>query len=64
MILGKEREADASYLVACRVERNKVEYDYVGGASKRDADELLAFVKELKTYVIEWLRDRHPKLAP
>ena len=62
LILGKERAADATYLDACRVKRNKVEYDYVGGASKRDADELLLFVKELKTCVIDWLGDRHPNL--
>ena len=35
LILGAECSADATYLDACRVKRNTVEYDYVGGADQR-----------------------------
>jgi len=63
-ILGAERQGDADYLDGCRQKRNTVEYDYVGGASKRDAEELIAFGREFQAEVSAWLRTRHPQLAP
>ena len=62
LILGPDKKADAAYLDACRVKRNKVEYDYVGGASDSDADELIAFADELRAEVLEWLESTHPEL--
>ena len=44
---------DADYLDACRTKRNTVEYDYVGGASASDANELLYFASGLKTDVLQ-----------
>jgi hypothetical protein len=64
LILGEDREEDAGYLDACRIKRNKVEYDYVGGASDEDAAELLEFVKALKGDVVLWLQKNHPELHP
>jgi hypothetical protein len=63
LILGKERNADAVYLDSCRSKRNIVEYDYVGGVTKADADELIEFVKELKADVLDWLNKNHPELV-
>jgi len=63
-ILGAERQGDADYLDGCRQKRNTVEYDYVGGASKGDAEELIAFGRELQMEVGAWLREKHPRLAP
>ncbi len=63
-ILGTHRQSDADYLDGCRQKRNTVEYDYVGGASKTDADEIIAFGRELQVEVADWLRKKHPKLAP
>lgn len=51
LILGEKWQDDASYLDTCRIKRNIVEYDYVGGATDKDADELINFVKELKIEV-------------
>src|SRR5271157_2443431 len=48
IILGPERKADAEYLDACRIKRNTVEYDYAGGATKKDAEELIEFSRELR----------------
>jgi hypothetical protein len=62
LILGPEKKEDAAYLEACRSKRNIVEYDYVGGATDDDADELLAFVQELKKEVEVWLIEYHPDL--
>ena len=46
----------------CRKKRNIFEYDYVGDATDNDAQELIAFVKELNNDVMEWLRKNHPQL--
>ena len=62
LVLGTEKEDDASYLDACRTKRNTVEYDYVGGATAADADELVKFVSDLKSQVIAWTRKNHPDL--
>lgn len=63
LMLGKERKGDAEYLDSCRSKRNIVEYDYVGGVTGHDADELIEFVKELKADVLEWLNNNHPELV-
>jgi len=62
-ILGPKRKKDVHYLDACRVKRNTVEYDYVGCVTQNDADELIAFVKDLKAEVEIWLEHKHPELA-
>ena len=59
--MGKKHEKDAKYLDTCRNKRNVVEYGYVGGVTEEDVDELIAFVKELHTEVIQWLKKNHPK---
>ncbi|MBN1472234.1 MAG: hypothetical protein JW925_10675 [Syntrophaceae bacterium] len=61
LILGPKKEDDAEYLDSCRAKRNIVEYDYIGGATNADADELIAFVIELKKEVSDWLKTRHPE---
>lgn len=62
LILGDRRKADAEYLDACRIKRNTVEYDYVGGVTASQADELIDFVKELETAVLAHLKTKHPEL--
>ena len=61
-ILGEAKKADAKYLDDCRKKRNIVEYEYVGGASGPDADELIEFVKDLRDEVNAWLKKKHPEL--
>ena len=62
LILGNERKPDTDYLDACRTKRNTVEYDYVGGATNADADELIKFVKDLEKDMLAWIKSRHPDL--
>jgi hypothetical protein len=64
IILGEDRKEDAEYLDTCRSKRNRVEYDYVGGASEDDAKELLAFTRALREDVLSWLRAKHPEYLP
>ncbi len=63
LILGASRKKDANYLDSCRIKRNRVEYDYVGGASEDDVKELLDFSEELRRDVLAWLKDHHPELV-
>ncbi|PAW64020.1 MAG: hypothetical protein B9S34_13355 [Opitutia bacterium Tous-C1TDCM] len=63
-ILGPRRQNDADYLEGCRRKRNTVEYDHAGGATTRDAEELIAFGHELRAEVLTWLKAKHPALAP
>jgi len=62
LTLGASRKNDANYLDACRIKRNSVEYDYVGGASEGDVKELLDFAEQLRRDVLAWLKNRHPEL--
>jgi len=44
-------------------QRNTLEYDYVGGASDDDAEELLDFTAEGRDEVIQRLKQNHPQLS-
>ena len=63
LILGPERKADADYLDACRIKRNTVEYDYAGAATRKDAQELVEFTRELRDAVIARLEREHIELT-
>ena len=63
LILGNRHETNAKYLDTCRNKRNVVEYDYVGGVSEEDVEELIAFVDELRKEVIQWLKTKHPNFV-
>lgn len=64
LILGNALMEDASYLDSCRAKRNIVEYDYVGGTTEEDAEELVTFVRELRSKVMSWLQQNHASLVP
>ncbi|MDB6095179.1 MAG: hypothetical protein JWM32_2741 [Verrucomicrobia bacterium] len=63
LILGADREDDARYLDLCRGKRNAAAYDYAGGASDQNADDLIAFARELRSDVRAWLQTQHPDLS-
>lgn len=63
-ILGSRYQTDADYLEGCRRKRNIVEYDHAGGATKQEAEELIAFGNELRADVLMWLYRKHPTLTP
>jgi uncharacterized protein (UPF0332 family) len=64
LILGDSRKEDAAYLDTCRIKRNTVEYDMAGAATENDATELLAFAKQFRKDVLNWLKQHHPNLIP
>ena len=60
-ILGESKNSDAEYLDTCRSKRNILDYNYAGGVTAQDADELIDFVKSFKQEVIVWLHQNHPE---
>ncbi|MDZ4677365.1 MAG: hypothetical protein SGI74_07620 [Oligoflexia bacterium] len=63
-ILGDKFKKDTDYLDACRIKRNSVEYDFVGGATAADAKELIQYALELRENILNWLKKSHPNLLP
>jgi len=61
LILGESRKMDTVYLDACRSRRNTLEYDYIGGVTEEDVEELIEFAEKFKTEVIAWLKEFHPE---
>jgi hypothetical protein len=53
----------SSYFNNCRMLRNQSEYDFAGGVSDGDADELLLEVQKFATDAEAWIGARHPHLA-
>ena len=60
---GLRIQEDADYLNTCRRKRNIVEYDYTGGATEKDADELIAFTRELRDDLVHWLNTTYPQFV-
>ena len=62
LILGSDRAQDAQYLDNCRMKRNKAQYESTGIVSRNEAGDLIAFVKEFRSDVLDWLRQHRPEL--
>lgn len=60
---SRQEIQDLDYLNTCRLKRNTVEYDYSGGATDKDADELIAFTKEFRDDLMHWLYSAHPEFT-
>jgi hypothetical protein len=52
----------SSYFNNCRMLRNQSEYDFAGGISDSDADQLLLEVKRFASDAEAWIVARHPNL--
>lgn len=61
IVLGIQHNDDADYLDACRTKRNTVEYDYVGGATDADAEELVRFAHEVRCAKFSRTTVLHPQ---
>jgi hypothetical protein len=53
----------SAYFNNCRMLRNQSEYDFAGGISDADADQLLKEVKRFAVDAEAWIAARHPHLA-
>ncbi len=57
--LRPQADADSGHLR----KRNTVEYTYTGGATDKEADELIEFTREFQKDLIRWLHANHPDLV-
>ena len=54
---------DVDFLDLCRRKRHSNVYDQVGAISEQEADEMVAFAKNLRNQLVAWLHDNHPGLS-
>jgi hypothetical protein len=54
--------AIADYLQTCRMKRNDSEYDYAGGVTPHDADELVKLLTQFAADAEAWISSNHPGL--
>ncbi len=55
--------AMSDYFDSCREKRNTSEYDYAGGVTDTEADELLKTAKQFAKDAEAWVAANHPHLA-
>jgi len=60
--VGLERR-DVDFLDLCRRKRHSNVYDQVGAISEQEADEMVAFAKNLRNQLVAWLHHNHPGLS-
>lgn len=63
LAMGQRFSAVKDYLDSCRRKRNVSEYDAAGTVSRKEAEDLLLAVRELKVEVETWLRWNHPDIC-
>jgi hypothetical protein len=63
-ILGPSAHDRSRYLNACRIRRNRIDYDGIGFATHTEANELIADVELFGSEIVDWLSATHPHLAP
>jgi hypothetical protein len=62
LILGPRAGDLVAWLDHCRALRHDVTYEGARSISRKEADELLGTVRELKGKVLDWLKESHPEL--
>jgi len=62
--LGNKWSDTADHIERCSRKRGQAMYERIDVVSKKDADELLGTATELRTDVLEWLKENHPALVP
>jgi hypothetical protein len=62
--LGESHAGIADCLERYSRERGRVVYEQIDVVTERDAEELLAIARQLRTDVIDWLRATHSELLP
>ncbi len=62
-ILGNNYYELADYFDSCRAKRNITDYDYAGGISETEAEELIREAKEFLKVVLKWVKTNYPSLT-
>jgi len=63
-IAGEEYGDRVEYLQACRNKRNRAEYQQAGRITDAEVAALAREARELRDWVVAWLRYHHPELVP
>ncbi len=63
-ILGEEFRPTVEYFEQTRTKRHRLQYDYAGDVSERDAAELLEEARKFRGTVVTWLRKNYPASIP
>jgi uncharacterized protein (UPF0332 family) len=61
-IMGKDYYKLADYFDSCRAKRNITDYDYAGGISESEAEELIKEAGGFLEIVFDWIRKKYPNL--
>jgi uncharacterized protein (UPF0332 family) len=62
-IMGSDYYKLADYFDSCRAKRNITDYDYAGGISEREAQELIKETEEFLEVTLSWLKKNYPSLS-
>ena len=62
--LGSQWAETSDYLEVCSRQRGQALYEQVGVVSEKDANDLLAEARKLRTGVLAWLKAHHAELVP
>lgn len=62
VLLGDQQRRGATYLDACRRNRNLAQYDRADSISLAESQALRAAARELQEQVVAWLAESHPEL--
>ncbi|MDI6689691.1 MAG: hypothetical protein QMD66_02090 [Actinomycetota bacterium] len=62
--LGKEFEELVDYFGSCRVKRNIADYNRAGKISEKEAKDILKEARKFAQKVKNWVKEKHPRLAP
>ncbi len=61
-IIGSKYYKLADYFDSCRAKRNITDYDYAGGISESEAEELTREAASFLEVIIDWLKAKYPNL--
>jgi hypothetical protein len=64
LTLGKPWDETSDYLDLCSRQRGQALYEQVGVVSEKDANDLPAESRRLRTGVLAWLKTHHAELVP
>lgn len=62
IIMGMDYYKLADYFDSCRTKRNITDYDYAGGISDSEAQELIKEAGRFLEVTLNWLQKNHPNL--
>jgi len=62
VLMGDNYHKLADYLDSCRSKRNITDYDYAGGISAKEVNEIIEESEKFQKVVIAWLKSNYSTL--